>query len=130
MPTIDCLANRISAEGGSPAAEIAPPPPLTTPTTNADTQPMEPTAQQPSYADILRLSKPGTKESTTKKNRKNSLSKRKRTITITRTNNDQPPADPLTIRDVLNSTLRDSQAPPDAVISAAAVNPKSNYVQL
>ena len=89
---------------------------------------MEPTAQQSSYADILRLSKPGTKESTTKKNRKNSLSKRKWTITITRTNDDQLPADPLTIRHALNSTLRDSQAPPNAVISAAAVNRKNNYV--
>ncbi len=52
----------------------------------------------------------------------------KRTITIARTSTDQPPVDPLTVRNTLNTTLRNAQAPPNAVISTVALNQKNNYV--
>ena len=139
MPEIDPPADHISkklkgqspsTEGCTPATANAPPPPLTIPTTKDDIPRTEPTGQQPSYADILQLSKPGTKETAIKKtpSRENNLSRMKRTITITRTSSERPPVDPLKLRNTLNGTLRNAQAPANAVISTVTLNQKNNYV--
>ena len=129
-PKLDYLVNRVSADGDASATPIPPPPPLTIPTTNNTTEHIESAGLQPSYADILRLSKPEGQETTNKKptKRDNSLSRVKRTITIARSDNGLPPVDPLTIRNTLNATLRDIQAPPNAIISTVTLNQKNNYI--
>ena len=129
-PKLDYLVNRVSADGDASATPNPPPPPLTIPTTNNTTEHIESAGLQPSYADILRLSKPEGQETTNKKptKRDNSLSRVKRTITIARSDNGLPPVDPLTIRNTLNATLRDIQAPPNAIISTVTLNQKNNYI--
>jgi len=134
-PKIDYLVNRVGAEDGEITQLLQAPPPLTFPTPTAipDTTPTDKpqTVQQPTYADVLNL----TKECNSQKpvNHKvlktnNNPTKMQRTITITRNSMEKPPVDPLTVRNMLNTTLKEAQAPANAIISNVSLNQNNNFV--